>query len=232
MLDKDGQEAHQFISPFSGLRCDQGVLLTPYLITLVELGLTSFAHHLKIDASYYGDVLVDSWGVYTFGIFNPSRLMDFLFPSEPNTLGVRYTACEWPDMEDPVGFQQVFDIPGSVGKEIRLCGQDGDWIYSHHSLATALSGKTALQSGRLWPLMSDTGTAPSAGQRIVILGGLACFSQLDLPDDGSAIDTVWRSSPSAIWCDVLFSACETWSESRIPADVDSPNLLLSKTYGR
>ena len=126
-------------------------------------------------------------------------------------------------MGDPVGSQQVFDVHGSVGKEIRLCGTDGDWIYSQHSLATTLSAKATLRSGWRWPLMSETGTAPSAGQRVVVVGGLSCFDDLNFPDDSFASDAVWRSSPSVIWRALLRAACEKWNEDRVPVDIDSPN---------
>lgn len=91
-LAKGGQEAHQFISTLAGLQCDRGVLLAPYIVTIDDLRTTTSKHHLIIDASYYGDVLGDTWNAYAFGSFAPSRFQPFLIPSEPTTLGHRYAA--------------------------------------------------------------------------------------------------------------------------------------------
>ena len=101
-LAKDGQEAHQFTITLMGLQCDQVVMIAPYLVALDDLGVTTFLHHLAIDASYYGDVLGDTRNVYTFGSSDPSRFFPFLIPSEPNTIGLRYTACVWRAVDGPV----------------------------------------------------------------------------------------------------------------------------------
>ena len=222
-LAKDGQEARQFFSTSVGLQCGQGFLLTPYLVTIGDLGISCPKHHLTIDASCYGDVLGDARNVYRFGSSDHSLFLPFLFPSGPTTIGHRYTEFGWPAMGDPVGFRHVFDIPGSLGKEIRICGEAGNWIYSQHSLVTILSAKATLNSGWRCPLMSATGTAPSAGQRVSVREGLSCFDDLDLPDDGFARGTVCRSSPSAIWRAALRATCEKWNEDRLPVDIDSAN---------
>ena len=54
----------------------------------------------------------------------------------------------------------------------------------------------------------DTGTAPSVGQRIVVLGGLIAFDHMTLPDDGFASDTIWRSTHGVIWSAALRTACQ------------------------
>ena len=148
------------------------VCYAPLPLFLNDLDCTFPVHHFIIDASYYGDFRGDARNVYLFGFLDPSRFLSFLFPSESTTIGLRYSACGWCAVDDHVGFQQVFDIPGSMGKEIRLRWTQGNWIYSQHSLATALSAKATLNSGRRWPLLSETGASPSAGQRIVVLGGI------------------------------------------------------------
>ena len=125
-LAKDLQEAQQFSNTLMGLQCDQGVLLAPFLVPLNDLDCTFPMHHFTIDASYYGDVLGGAWNVYLFGYLGPSRFLSFLFPSEPTAICLRFSACGWCAVGDPAGFQQVCDIPGSMGKEIRLRGTDGN----------------------------------------------------------------------------------------------------------
>ena len=80
-------------------------------------------------------------------------------------------------------------------------------------------------------LKNETVISPSDGQRIVVLGGRSCFANLNLPDDGSASDTAWRSSPSFIWRAALRAACEQWGEARIPVDIDSANQNASARTG-
>ena len=45
-------------------------------------------------------------------------------------------------------------------------------------MVTTLSAKATLNSGWMWPIVSETGNFPTPGQRVVVLGCLGCIADL------------------------------------------------------
>lgn len=65
--------------------------------------------------------------------------------------------------------------------------------------------KCSFNNARRWPSVANTGTSPSIGQRLSILGALKEFSEIPLCDDSFANDALWRLTPS-IWSHALIVA--------------------------
>ena len=230
-MAKDSKEAFQFHRTCIELQCEQGLLLSPHLIRLEELGVTGFKAHREVDSALFGDVPAASWNHFTLGHFNLQQLVQYLLPSEPPTLVGRYSEFGLRDADDHLGFYQVFDIPCAIGKEVRAFDHDCNWVLTHRSLLTPMSAKSTLNSGRRWPLMQETGTAPSEGNRVTHLGGLQRFQNIDHPDDGYSSDAIWRSSPSVIWRIALRTALATRAANRRPADIEPDNAMIPTHTG-
>ena len=91
----------------------------------------------------------------------------------------RYLASECVGLGDYRGLHRVFDIPGSLGKEVRVCVAGGGWAFSRHTLLAAMTSNAALNSGWWLPLAVGTGAVPPLANRIATIGGPECVGLMN-----------------------------------------------------
>ena len=195
---KDGKEASEFPTAFGTCNAEQGIIITPDFPDLTHLGVSGFSHQISVDSSEHGDVLANRWNVYAAGAFDLARLAQSLPKHPPCSLGDRYRACGFDISADGPGIRQVYDIPGCMGKEVRIHGDDGEWHFSAESCYAGMPHGCSLQTAWRWPPVASTGTVPTIGERLAILGGLDHFRTIPLADDGFPNDALWRMTPNTI----------------------------------
>ena len=174
---KDLQDELQFRSHSVGLQSDQGLLTKPYLLDIDLLGFPYYTITILWDQLNWG-ALEASWNLYAFGSFDLPAFREILSNKPPNTMEDRYFECGLNAIDDAIGFRQVFDIPGSIGSEIRFCDNDGYWSFSRHTAMAPTSVPNTDEHARRWPMLPSTRTAPSVGERSAILGGLSRFRHI------------------------------------------------------
>ena len=172
-LAKGGMDAYQFYNTFIGLQCEQGLPLTPNLITLEGMGISPFKSHHVADSALYGDAIAESRGLYDLGHFDLQLLANPLHPTEPAALDGRYSECGCRAAADHFGFRQFYDISGSIGRGVPVCYPEGNWAFGQRSLMATLSAKETLNSGRRLPLTQETGAIRPVGDRIVMVVGFS-----------------------------------------------------------
>ena len=149
----------QFHPTFIGIQCSAGLLLSPSLIELCQMRFTGYKAHGAIDSALLGDVLAESWNLYTFGAFDLTSFLASVRFTLPTNLAARYEDCGLTASEDQFGFHQMFCIPGSHGKEIRVSNADGSWTFSRDMLMTPTTVSHTAEYGRMWPIVTSTSTS-------------------------------------------------------------------------
>ena len=200
---KDGGEATEFLVAFATCKAEQGLMVTSDFVDLTQLGVSGFSQHASVDSSQHGDVLANRWNLYAVGSFDLQRLAQSLPRHPPCSLGERYRACGFDISADGPGVRQVYDIPGCLGKEVRIHSDDGEWYFSAESSYAGMPHGCSLHTSWRWPLVASTGTVPTIGERLAVLGGLDQFRTLPLADDGFSNDALWRLTPNVIWRSAL-----------------------------
>lgn len=132
-------------------------------------------------SAQYGDVLADSWNVYSFGPCNLDGFLSSLQGCPPNTLGWCYRQAGLTCAPDSVGFHQMSPISGSVGRVIHVCQADGSWVMIEHIHVSCIAARGTISSAGKWPLLVDRCILPSAGQRPLMLGDHSCFAEENAP---------------------------------------------------
>ena len=125
--------ARQFIETFNGLISEQGLRLTPHFLDLSASGVTGYNNLVSADSGIYGDVLADRRNMY--GLREPQldTTHEFLTHTTPTKLPDRHAECGLRPAHDPMGFRQVLGAPFALGKEVRACLPDGNWVYNSRS---------------------------------------------------------------------------------------------------
>ena len=68
-LAKDSVEASNFDNTPNGLGVEQGLLLTPHFLGILDFGFDQHRACGSAVSAIYGDVIADRWDVYAFGTF-------------------------------------------------------------------------------------------------------------------------------------------------------------------
>ena len=220
-LAKDGIEAKSFCNVFIGLQARQGLLLTPFLVRLDKSEQFPYFEHRTLDSATMGDILANRWNLYAFGEFDIHAMMLNVRLQPPSSFHRRYAEVGVDCADDNDGFAQVFNIPHSMGKEIHIIIDQGQWVYRRDSLYQGMSHRSSLNNAWRWPIIPSTGTAPNIGQRIAILGGLRELHATSLQDDGFTNDALWRLTPLSIWRTALVTATHSSKVENAPMGIGS-----------
>ena len=151
------------------------LLITPHLVALGKSEQLPYKEHRSIDSATLGGLLANRWNLYTFGIFNMQGLMRNICLQPPTSFHQRYCDLGLECREDSIGFAQVFNIPHSMGKEIHIVDDQGQWQFGRDSQYQGMPHKNSLNNAWRWPIIVTTGNVPAIGQRLALLGGLAEF---------------------------------------------------------
>ena len=199
----DQEEAKAPDKAFTALGAQQGLLIAPHLLRLEKSVITNLGSHESVDTSIYGDVLANHWNIYSFGRFDMQCTVDTLVAALHSSFAKRYHERGVECQADGVGFAHIFNIPHSMGKEIHIVDENGQWHFGRDITYQGIPHKSSINHAWRWPLVTTTGTVPTMGQRLGILGALKELRDIPLCGDSFANDALWRVTPQTLWANAL-----------------------------
>ena len=86
-----------------------------------------------------------------------------------------------------------------MGREVHFVDPNGQWRFGRDIMYSGVPRKSALNQSWMWPLARVTGTVPTIGQRLVVLGALQGLAGISLCDDSFSNDDLRRMTPNTLW---------------------------------
>ena len=171
----------------------------------VEMKAKIWDVYAQADGAQYGDILGSIWQVGIMGVAKVMSLTDQRQIRYVKTLGDRYNECNMLAVGDSRGIISHEATQYSCGQEVFIMDTDRNKRMSVNSGIRLLSLQKVKNNVENWPqVIGADGEVRevSLGEKCAVLGNKMWWKEI-MANEKALIDTIWRSTPVAIWTEIV-----------------------------